>query len=109
MVPIIAISAFFFSLGQFGIIVELSVMSSAGLLALAPSYFGIFWEKGDNVAAISSIVIAGLSTIIMYFTGYFPLGVWPGIWCLLISTVIFIAVSKARFHSKSNIKPTRNY
>jgi solute:Na+ symporter, SSS family len=109
MVPLIAISAFFFSLGQFGIIVELSVMSSAGLLALAPSYFGIFWEKGDNIAAISSIVIAGLSTIIMYFTGYFPLGVWPGVWCLLISTVIFIAVSEARFHSKSNTAVTGNH
>jgi len=109
MVPIIAISAFFFSLGQFGIIVELSVMSSAGLLALAPSYFGIFWEKGDNIAAISSIVIAGLSTIIMYFTGYFPLGIWPGVWCLLISTIIFIAVSMARFHSNNNIVLTRNH
>jgi len=108
MVPIIALSAFFFSLGQFGIIVELSVMSSAGLLALAPSFFGIFWEKGNSTAAISSIVIAGLSTIIMYFTGYFPFGIWPGIWCLIISTVVFIAVSNIGFHRKNNMSLTVN-
>ena len=102
MVPLIAFLAFFFSLGQFGIIVELSVMSSAGLLALAPSYFGIFWKKGDNIASISSIIVAGVLTIIMYFTGYFPLGVWPGAWCLLISTAIFIIVSNLRFQGKAN-------
>jgi len=108
MVPIIAFLAFFFSLGQFGIIVELSVMSSAGLLALAPSYFGIFWEKSNSTASISSIVIAGLLTILMYFTGYFPLGVWPGVWCLIISTVIFIIVSHIFYHRKTRIQLTAN-
>ncbi len=97
MVPVISMAAFFFSLGRFGIIVELSVMSSAGLLALVPSYFGIFWQKGDKVAAISSIISGGLATITMYFTGYFPLGIWPGIWCLIISTLVFILISQIRF------------
>ena len=106
MVPVIALSAFFFSLGRFGIIVELSVMSSAGLLALAPSYFGIFWKKGDRIASISSIVAGGLATIMMYFTGYFPLGIWPGVWCLFLSTIIFIVVSNMRFSEKI-IKETK--
>ena len=97
MVPIIALLAFFFSLGQFGIIVELSVMSSAGLLALVPSYFGIFWKKGDRIASISSIITGGLATIVMYFTGYFPLGVWPGVWCLILSTGVFIILSSLRY------------
>lgn len=100
MVPVIALLAFLFSLGQFGIIVELSVMSSAGLLALVPSYFGIFWGKRDRVASISSIVVGGLLTIIMYSTGYFPLGIWPGLWCLFLSTVVFIIVSNIRFSNK---------
>ncbi len=97
MVPVIAILAFFFSLGKFGIIVELSVMSSAGLLALAPSYFGIFWPKRDLIAALSSIIIGGLSVITMYFMGYYPLGIWPGVWCIIISTIIFIVISEIRF------------
>lgn len=97
MIPIIALSAFFFSLGQLGVIVELSVMSSAGLLALVPSYFGIFWKKGDSRASISSIIISGLLTAIMYFTGYYPFGVWPGVWCLIISSTIFIVVSNINY------------
>jgi SSS family solute:Na+ symporter len=97
MVPVIAILAFLFSLGKFGIIVELSVMSSAGLLALAPSYFGIFWPKRDLIAALSSIIIGGLSVITMYFTGYYPLGIWPGVWCIIISTIIFIVIAEIRF------------
>lgn len=93
MVPVIAVLAFLFSLGKFGIIVELSVMSSAGLLALAPSYFGIFWHKRDLTAALSSIITGGLVTVITYFTGYYPLGIWPGVWCIIVSTIVFIAIS----------------
>ncbi len=97
MVPVIALSAFVFSLGRFGIIVELSVMSSAGLLALAPSYFGIFWKKGDKIGSISSIIIGGFAALIMYFTGYFPLGIWPGVWSLILSTIVFVIVSNISF------------
>ncbi len=104
MVPVIAVLAFFFSLGKFGIIVELSVMSSAGLLALAPSYFGIFWPKRDLIAALSSIIVGGLTTIIMYFTGYYPLGIWPGVWCIILSTIIFIVISIIRSSSSHSYK-----
>ncbi len=100
MVPVIAVLAFFFSLGKFGIIVELSVMSSSGLLALAPSYFGIFWHKRNLIAALSSIIAGGLVTITIYFTGYYPLGIWPGVWCIIISTIVFIVVSLIRFPNK---------
>ena len=101
MVPVIAVLAFFFSLGKFGIIVELSVMSSAGLLALAPSYFGIFWHKRDLTAAISSIITGGLVTVITYFTGYYPLGIWPGVWCIIVSTIVFIAISLLKYPYKN--------
>ena len=101
MVPVIAVLAFFFSLGKFGIIVELSVMSSAGLLALAPSYFGIFWHKRDLSAALSSIIVGGLITVVTYFTGYYPFGIWPGVWCIIISTIVFITVSLVKFPQKT--------
>ena len=100
MVPVIALLAFFFSLGKFGIIVELSVMSSAGLLALVPSYFGIFWPKRDLIAALLSISVGGLTTITMYFIGYYPFGVWPGVWCIIISGIIFVVVSEIRASRK---------
>jgi len=104
MVPIIALLAFFFSLGKFGIIVELSVMSSAGLLALAPSYFGIFWERGDRLGSIISITVGSFITILMYFTGYYPFGVWPGVWCLIFSSLIFIVVSNIRFQRNKKVQ-----
>jgi solute:Na+ symporter, SSS family len=108
MVPVIAFSAFFFSLGRFGIIVELSVMSSAGLLALAPSFLGIFWEKRDRIASVSSIIVGGLATIIMYFTGYFPFGIWPGVWCLIFSTTVFVVICKMRFQNKAKKVESEN-
>ncbi|HOR42584.1 MAG TPA: sodium:solute symporter family protein [Atribacterota bacterium] len=101
MVPVISLLAFFFSLGKFGIIVELSVMSSAGLLALAPSFFGIFWPKRDLFAALSSIAIGGLITIIMYFTGCYPLGIWPGVWCIIVSGIIFVVISEIRYYLRT--------
>ena len=101
MVPVIAVLAFFFSLGKFGIIVELSVMSSAGLLALAPSYFGIFWHKRNLTAALSSIIVGGSVTVVTYFTGYYPLGIWPGVWCIIVSTIVFIAISLLKYPYKN--------
>ncbi len=103
MVPVISLLAFFFSLGKFGIIVELSVMSSAGLLALAPSYFGIFWHRRDLTAALSSIIIGGLAAVAIYFTGYYPLGIWPGVWCIIISTLVFIVISEIKYFHKTGL------
>ncbi len=100
MVSVIGLLAFLFSLGKFGIIVELSVISSAGLLALVPSYFGIFWPKRDLMAALLSILVGGLTTITMYLTGYYPFGVWPGVWCIIISGIIFVVVSEIRSSDK---------
>ncbi|NLL62270.1 MAG: sodium:solute symporter family protein [Candidatus Atribacteria bacterium] len=100
MVSVIGLLAFLFSLGKFGIIVELSVISSAGLLALVPSYFGIFWPKRDLMAALLSILVGGLTTITMYLTGYYPFGVWPGVWCIIISGIIFVVVSEIRSSGK---------
>lgn len=93
MVPVIAVLAFLFAMGKFGVIVELSVMSSAGLLATAPSYIGIFWRRATKMGSLTSILAGGTITIIMYFTRQFPLGIWPGVWCAIVSTVTFVIVS----------------
>ncbi len=95
MVPVIAVLAFLFAMGKFGVIVELSVMSSAGLLATAPSYIGVFWKKATKMGSLTSILAGGTLTAIMYFTKQFPLGIWPGVWCAIVSTITFIVVSLA--------------
>ncbi len=104
MVPTIAILAFIFALGRFGAIVELSVMSSAGLLATAPAYIGIFWKRATKIGAITSILAGGTTVIILYSTKYFPLGMWPGVWCAIISTLTFILVSLGTDRSKQQSK-----
>ncbi len=93
MVPVIAAFAFFFAIGKFGLIVNLSVISSAGLLAVAPTYIGIFWKKSSSVAAISSILLGGFITLFFYFFKIFPFGIWPGVWSAIVSTLTFIIVS----------------
>ena len=88
-----AIIAYLFSLKRFDVIVELSVMSSAGLLAIAPSYIGIFWKKSTKAGAIISILAGGSVAIIMYSIKEFPLGIWPGIWTAIVSVITFIFFS----------------
>jgi len=68
-------------------------MSSAGLLAVAPSYIGIFWKKSTKAGAIISILAGGSVAIIMYSMGQFPLGIWPGIWTAIVSVITFIFFS----------------
>jgi len=92
-IVLIAIIAYLFSLKRFDVIVELSVMSSAGLLAIAPSYIGIFWKKSTKAGAIISILAGGSVAIIMYSMGQFPLGIWPGIWTAIVSVITFIFFS----------------
>ncbi len=103
MIPLIAILAFLFAIGKSGVIVELSVMSSAGLLAVAPSYVGVLWKKSTKWGAIASILTGGIITATMYFTKQYPWGIWPGVWCAIVSPVIFIVVSLAtRKHKHIN-------
>jgi len=82
-------------------------MSSASLLALALSFLGIFWEKGDRIASISSIIVGSTATVMMYFTGYFSLGIWPSVWCLILSTIVFIMGSLIRFFNYPESKESK--
>ncbi|NOY07594.1 MAG: sodium:solute symporter family protein [Spirochaetes bacterium] len=99
VILIITITAFVFSLGRFNVIVELSVMSSAGLLATAPSYIGLFWKKSSKNASIVSTLIGGIVTVVLYSTGWKPLGLWPGVWTGIVSAAIFVLMSLAEYYN----------
>ncbi len=98
VILITTIAAFSFSLGHFNVIVELSVMSSAGLLATAPSYMGLFWKKSSKNASIVSILAGGTVTVVLYSTGWMPLGLWPGVWTGIVSAVIFVFISLVEYY-----------
>jgi len=84
-----------FALGRFDLIAVVSVWASGGLLVAVPSFFAaFFWKDATSEGVIWSILIAGVLTGILYFTGFYPLGIWPPVWGLLTSIVTLVGVSK---------------
>lgn len=77
-----------------GLITVLSSMASGGLLVAAPAIIGaFFWDRGTAAGALASVIVAGLGTAVLYATGWYPLGVWPSVWGLGLSTILFVAIS----------------
>jgi SSS family solute:Na+ symporter len=95
IILVMAAALIAFSWRPFGLIVELSVLSSAGLLALVPSLIGaFFWRKATAVGALASMIAGGLVTVALYFGHLYPLGQWAGIWGFICTSVTFIVVSR---------------
>jgi len=78
-------------LGMIGI---LSTMSSGGLMCILPALLGAFlWKRGTAAAVISSSIPSVIVIGWFYMAGLKPLGLWPPVWGLIISTVIYVIVS----------------
>jgi len=96
LIPIITIACFFFARMQLGLIAVLSAMASGGLLMQLPATLGaFFWKKATAAGAVSSMVVGGIAVGFMYVEGLKPLGHWPPLWGILLSGVVFVAVSLA--------------
>jgi len=94
IIIVMAVALIGFSWSPLGLIVELSVLSSAGLLALVPSFIGaFFWRRATSIGSISSVIIGGIVTAALYFWNVYPLGQWPGVWGLICASITFIVVS----------------
>jgi|Deesub1362B_J571_1020462.scaffolds.fasta_scaffold00041_11 SSS family solute:Na+ symporter len=94
LIPVIALFALVFAYFRFGLIVELSVASSAGLLATVPSIIGAFlWSRGGKWSSSISILLGVFTAIALYSTGNYPLGLYPGVWVALISSVSYLLIS----------------
>lgn len=96
VIPIIAVLAFAFAELQLNLIAVLSVAASAGLLITVPPIVGaFFWKRGTAAGVITSVIASGLFVMFIEFTGIKPSGLASGIWGLLTSAVLFVAVSLA--------------
>ena len=83
-----------FAWKQPGMIVELAVASSAGLVVLVPSFIAsFFWSRASAEASSLSIIIGGLIVGTFYAFNLYPLGQWPGVWGIISSTLVFVLVS----------------
>ncbi|MBE3577250.1 MAG: sodium:solute symporter family protein [Limnochordales bacterium] len=94
VIPVLTLMAFLFARMKLNLIALLSVASSAGLLVLVPPTIGaFFWRRGTAAGANAAIIIAGLTVVWLQFRHPVWLGQWPGVWGLIISTLVFLAVS----------------
>ena len=94
VIPVIAFVALGFGWLRVGLISALSVAASAGLLMTVPATFGaFFWKRGTAAGAIWSMVLGGVVTGFLYFSGIRPLGHWPAVWGGLVCLVTFIVIS----------------
>jgi SSS family solute:Na+ symporter len=63
---------------------------------VVPSIFGAFyWRRATAAGSIASVVSGAVVVLVLQVTGAKPLGWWPGVWGLLLCTVVFVAVSLA--------------
>ncbi len=96
VLPVIAVMAFLFAQLKLDLIAVLSVSASAGLLVMVPPIVGaFFWRRGTAQGALSAIIVAGTVVFVLEFTQTKLAGQGSGIWGLLISVTLFIAVSLA--------------
>jgi len=93
-IPVIAFLALVFSYFRFGLIVELSVASSAGLLSAVPSTVGaLLWKRGGRWSALISILSGSCAAVLLYSLSLSPLGLYPGVWVALISFASYLLLS----------------
>jgi SSS family solute:Na+ symporter len=77
-----------------GLITVLSSMASGGLLVMAPTIIAaFFWKRATAPAAIVSMAVGGAITAVMYLANIYPLGWWPSVWGLLITSILFVAIT----------------
>ncbi len=100
VIPVMAVIALLFAwqastrAGLDFMIAPLSAAASAGLLMVVPSIFGAFyWRKATAPASVASIVSGAVLVLVLQVTGMKPLGWWPGLWGLILCTLVFISVS----------------
>ena len=76
-----------------GLITVLSSMASGGLLMTAPALIGCFYsERGSSIAALVSMSMA-VPVGIAYAVNWYPLGIWPPVWGIALSSVLYILLS----------------
>lgn len=109
-IPVFAILILLFARLRVGLISALSVASSAGLLVVVPATVGAFyWRKGTAAGALASMITGAATSVYLQLTGLKPLGQWPGVWTLAVSTLLFIAVSMVTAPPKTRAEEFLTY
>ena len=84
-----------FALVNPGMLGDILNLANAGVGCLVPSIISaLYWKKATPAAAVSSTVVGEIIVILFtYILKISPLGFSAGFWSMMISALIFIAVS----------------
>jgi SSS family solute:Na+ symporter len=94
--PVIAVACCIFAALRPGLIVVLSSLASGGLLAQAPAVFGAFFHpRGNAAGAILSMIAGALTMVLLTVWKVNPLGQWPSVWTLVVSSAVYVIASCA--------------
>jgi SSS family solute:Na+ symporter len=100
IIPVLALVFFLFAYWAHGktgltfMIVPLATAASAGLLMAVPAIIGaFFWRRASAAGALSSMLVGAFLVLVLQFTGTKPLGLWPGVWGILICVLLYVVVS----------------
>ncbi|MGM0652198.1 MAG: sodium:solute symporter family protein [Bacillota bacterium] len=93
-VPLFTLFILAFATLRLDLIAALSVASSAGLLVMVPALIGaFFWKRGTAAGVLSSVIVGGLTALILQYSGWRPLDLWPGVWSGIVALTLFVGVS----------------
>ncbi|CEP69187.1 Sodium/solute symporter [Moorella glycerini] len=94
VIPIMSVAALLFAFLKLDLIAVLSIASAAGLLVTMPAIFGtFFWKRGTAAGTVASMVVGAVLVIWFELGKLEPLGLWPGVWGLIVAAVLFVVVS----------------
>ena len=100
IIPVLAIVFFVFAYwaaGKSGLafmIAPLASAASAGLLMAVPTIIGaFFWRRATAGGALGSMIGGAALVLGLQLSGYKPFGIWPGVWGLGLSIVLYVGIS----------------
>jgi len=91
VIAIFAVACALFAMSKPGLIVDLSVLSSALLLPQVPVILGTFlWKKGGKLSAVSAIAAGFSVSVALYYLKMNPLEVPMNVWTLLVASLVYV-------------------
>jgi SSS family solute:Na+ symporter len=94
VIALFALACALFAMARPGLIVDLSVLSSALLLPQVPVILGTFlWKRGGKLSAVAAIAAGFGVSIGLYFLKANPLDVPMNVWTLIVASLVYVVVS----------------
>lgn len=77
-----------------GLLGNILALSNGGVAALAPAMIGgVYWKRATRDGALWSIILGEIAMLLTTFVIPSPLGLMPGVWGLIIASLVYILVS----------------